>query len=88
MDCTFPRSSALISSPTIQCDIQQKKILSLFIQSLALVSSLSGIFFFFLLFCQALMRWIRLGSGFVVFSFRFDRAISPLAFAFIAAVYY
>lgn len=34
------------------------------------------------------MRWIRLGSGFVVFSFRFDRAISPLAFAFIAAVYY
>lgn len=46
MDCTFPRSSALISSPTIQCDIQQKKILSLFIQSLALVSSLSGIFFF------------------------------------------
>ena len=31
MDCTFTRSSALISSsPTIQCDIQQKKILSLF----------------------------------------------------------
>lgn len=31
MDCTFIRSSALISSsPTIQCDIQQKKILSLF----------------------------------------------------------